>query len=232
MRALRSGATVTDILIAVVAHFFYIDTIIWFLFRSLGCMGMNDFQSDAGLVQLYVSGKHAAFKKLYERYERQLFSYILRLLRDRVTAEDVFQQTWMQAVKALPAYQEKSRFSSWLFGIAHNCCIDYIRRETNHRTDDSWAEHLDRLESDGGTPDHAVEKNEELTHLAMAIDQLPAEQRAVVLMRVHGEIPFREIAEALDCPLNTVLGRMHYAVKNLRKLLNENVGEDLSNVLS
>ncbi|MBN2416305.1 sigma-70 family RNA polymerase sigma factor [bacterium] len=193
---------------------------------------MNDFQTDARLVQSYLSGKQAAFEKIYDRYERPLFSYILKLLRDRTAAEDAFQQTWMQAVKALPAYREQSRFSSWLFGIAHNCCMDHLRRETTRREDGFQADQLDRREHDGGMPDYLAEKNEELTHLARAIDQLPAEQRAVVLMRVHGEIPFKDIAEALDCSLNTVLGRMHYAVKNLRKLLKENIGEDLTHVLS
>ena len=167
--------------------------------RSQWCMGMNDSQTDARLVQAYLAGKSGAFEKLYERYERPLFSYLLKLIRERQAAEDIFQQTWMKVIKALPVYEEKSKFSSWLFGIAHNCCIDYIRRVSNRREDESWSDQLDRLGDGRLLPDAEAEKNDDLHHLARAIDQLPGEQRAVVLMRIHGETPFREISDTMNC---------------------------------
>jgi len=190
-----------------------------------------DNNTDAGLVQAYLAGDDAAFERLYTKYERPLFSYMLKFTQNRQTAEDVFQQTWFKVIKGLPQYSEKARFSSWLFGIAHNCSIDRIRKASN-KYEQGLTEYVEFIKNDQPAPDEEMMISENKARLAEAINQLPDNQRAIVLMRIHGEIPFKEIAKIMVCSLNTVLGRMHYAVKNLKKIMNKEIGKESANVLS
>ena len=189
--------------------------------------------SDAYLIRAYLKGKDTAFDSLFRRWERPLFSFVFRLMRDPQAAEDVFQQTWMKVLKGLSDYHEKGKFSSWLFGIANHCCIDEIRKKTRARINDCVsAAGMDNFESQVSNPERKLLKSEELQLLEKAVDRLPLEQKQVVLMRLHGEMPFKEIARILDSPLNTILGRMHYAMNNLKKSFNHEYGEDFENVLS
>lgn len=194
---------------------------------------METKPTDAKLVEVYLAGRDKAFEKLYKRYERPLFSFILKFVNDRKSAEDLFQQTWMKVINGLPKYEEKGKFSSWLFGIANNCCIDHVRKVSRARVDESAsAEGVDRLPGGDGNPERDLMKREQQEWLKKAIAKLPEEQRQVVLLRLHGEMPFKEIARTLDSPLNTVLGRMHYAVQNLRKMMEEEFREGSQDALS
>ena len=194
---------------------------------------MEKAASDAYYVKRYISGKDKAFDVLFKKYERPLFSFILKIIKDRQIAEDVFQQTWLKVINGLSNYEERGSFSSWLFGIAYNCSIDQTRKKTRSKIDDyASSEGLDKLKGEHPNPHKILEKDEQIACLENAIEKLPDDQKQVVLMRMHGELPFKEIAEILECPLNTVLGRMHYAVRNLRKIFKEELGEDLSYVLS
>jgi RNA polymerase sigma factor (sigma-70 family) len=194
---------------------------------------MEKKPADAKLVRTYLSGNDRAFENLFKRYERPLFSFILKFVRDRQVAEDIFQQTWMKVLNGLNGYEEKGKFSSWLFGIANNCCIDHSRKETRSKVDGrTSAEGMDMLEGDDCNPESTFLKQEETEWLEKAIQTLPMEQKEVVLLRLHGQLPFKEIARVLESPLNTVLGRMHYAVRNLRKAIDQEYGSDLKHVLS
>lgn len=194
---------------------------------------MEKKPADAKLVRIYLSGNDRAFENLFKRYERPLFSFILKFVRDRQIAEDIFQQTWIKVLNGLTGYEEKGKFSSWLFGIANNCCIDHSRKETRSKVDDrASAEGMDLLEGDDCDPESTFLKQEETEWLEKAIQTLPIEQKEVVLLRLHGQLPFKEIARVLGSPLNTVLGRMHYAVCNLRKMVDQEYGSDLKHVLS
>jgi RNA polymerase sigma factor (sigma-70 family) len=196
-------------------------------------MAMDKKPSDALLVRTYLSGKEKAFVKLYQRYERQLFSFILRLVGNRSTAEDLFQKTWMKVITGLEKYEERGSFSSWLFGIANNCCVDHVRKVSRLKLDCFISsERMERVSEKGMNPEKEVLQSEENDWLQNAISQLPSEQRQVVLMRINGEIPFKDIAKALNTSINTVLGRMHYAVQNLQKLRKQRFGEDLNHALS
>jgi RNA polymerase sigma-70 factor (ECF subfamily) len=189
-------------------------------------MKMKPIPSDAHLVRQYLAGDENAFHQLYERYERPLYSFIYRYVGDRQSAEDVFQQTWYKALNALTAYKEQGRFSSWILGIAHNCSIDHTRRNSQKRKKEKIIdEGHDRTDFDAADPEEILERKEQRIRLEEAIQKLPEEQREVVLMRIHGEIPFKEIAKIVHSPLNTVLGRMHYAVANLRRMLGKSLGE-------
>ena len=196
-------------------------------------MAMEKKPSDGNLVKMYLSGEEKAFQKIYNRYERPLFSFILRFVGNRSTAEDVFQQAWMKVIGGLDKYEERGTFSSWLFGIANNCCLDHVRKVSRSKVNDFVSsEGMDALPGKSGDPEKTVIDLENSEWLEHAISQLPSEQRQVVLMRLIGEIPFKEIALALNTSINTVLGRMHYAVQNLRKIGKQRYGEDLDHALS
>jgi RNA polymerase sigma factor (sigma-70 family) len=195
-------------------------------------MAMDTQTNDANLIRRYLDGQDRAFDKLFKRYERPLFSFILRFVRDREGAEDLFQQTWMKVIKALPQYEERGTFSSWLFGIANNCCVDNARKKARSKVDDlTSSEGLDRLPNPHPNPEDTVIKKEQNAWLEQAVEQLPQEQKQVVLMRLFGQLPFKEIARVVNCPLNTVLGRMHYALKNLRKMAEQEHGGKWQNVM-
>jgi RNA polymerase sigma-70 factor (ECF subfamily) len=194
---------------------------------------MDKKPTDAHLIRVFLSERDRAFQKLFDRYEKPLFSFIYRYVKNRHSAEDIFQQTWLKVLKGLTKYREEGKFSSWLFGIAHNCCIDHTRQIKRSKKDDSTcSEGMDRLKGDLRDPESDLLKREQSILIEKAIDKLPDEQKEVVLMRLYGDLPFKEIAEILNSPLNTVLGRMHYAVRNLRKQIRNDFGEDFINVLS
>lgn len=194
---------------------------------------MDKKPPDAHLICAYLSGQDRAFEKLFKRYEKPLFSFILRFVGNRENAEDLLQQTWLKVLKGLPKYEERGKFSSWLFGIANNCCIDCVRKKSVTKQDNFInPEKLNSLSSIDSNPDEMFVQNEQKVWLEKALTQLPPEQKQVVLLRLYGEMPFKEIARVLNSPLNTVLGRMHYAVQNLRKILKQQYGEVSRDVLS
>lgn len=193
---------------------------------------MREKSTDAELVSDYLAGDDAAFTVLYGRYERQLFSYIYRFAGERRKAEDLFQQTWLKMINGLSGYEERRKFSSWLFGIAHNCCIDELRRASRKNEDCSPMDDAAGFRENRPDPEETLLFRERADLLNQALQRLPEEQKTVVLLRLKADLPFKEIAEITNCSLNTVLGRMHYAVRNLRKHIVENSGEEPIHVLS
>ena len=164
-------------------------------------------------------GDASAFSALIKDYRKQLFTYLLKLCNNRTTAEDLFQDTLIRVWSGLPNYNEQNKFSSWLFSIAHNTAMDSYRRKKVR----SRVIHTDELpESAGKTdPQQEVEQKETKELLLDAVNTLSDKQKQVFLLRQHGELSFKEIAELTDQPLNTVLSHMHYSVKKIRKILRE-----------
>ncbi len=164
-------------------------------------------------------GDASAFGALIKDYRKQLFSYLLKLCNNRTTAEDLFQDTLIRVWSGLPNYNEQNRFSSWLFSIAHNTAMDSYRRKKVR----SRVIHTDELpeSTDFANPQKDVERKEAREILLEAVDALSDKQKQVFLLRQHGELSFREIAELTEQPLNTVLSHMHYSVKKIRKILRE-----------
>lgn len=194
-----------------------------------------DQNLDAERIRAYRNGDDSAFAALYRHYERPLYAFILRFNSTRSQADDLFQQTWLKIIKGLPNYDEQGKFSSWLFGIANNCCIDAVRKQKRTLTTHPGDRQQDVFESmptESPDPEATTIQNEEKSMMEAALDLIPEEQRQVLLLRIHGEMPFKEIASLLNCPINTVLGRMHYAVRNLRKILEKNSKEGYSHVVS
>ncbi|MBN2054191.1 sigma-70 family RNA polymerase sigma factor [bacterium] len=171
-----------------------------------------------------------AFEALMERYQARVFSYILRMVRNHGDAEDLFQDTFFKVIRELSSYEEKGKFRSFLFQIAHNTCLDHLKR-AEHRlrdgaTDMAEADPME-LKSQECAPlipsqDETLFQQEMKVQLQAAISGLPDNQREVVLLRFYSDLSFKEIAAIVGSPLNTVLGRMHYALKKLKQSVGEN----------
>jgi RNA polymerase sigma-70 factor (ECF subfamily) len=173
--------------------------------------------TDAELVRLAASGNETAFNQLYQRYRLPLYGFLSRKLnRQGTLTDDIFQQTWVRVADSLNRYEERQKFSSWLFRIAQNLVIDYYRQQ-KHAMFEEIEEHHANTEANALT---SIDDRELSKRLWDAIDELPPEQRDVVMMRQR-QLSFKEIAEIQKTGINTVLGRMHYAVQSLRRKLQE-----------
>lgn len=173
--------------------------------------------TDSELIKRCREGDTGAFDELYQRCRLPLYSYLNRLVPGRShVADDLFQQTWVKVLENLDRYSEQQRFVSWLFRIAHNVAVDHLRKELRHE----MVEVTEATAVDESVPWAAMDRQV----IAAAVEQVTAglapEQREVLLLRQQG-ISFREIAEMQQTNINTVLGRMHYAVKHLRRRLAE-----------
>ena len=138
-----------------------------------------------------------------------------------MAAEDIFQETLVKVWKGFKSYNERNRFSSWLFSIAHNTAMDYLRSSTIRTT--SSLDDSNNI-SDENDPHSSYVIKESYNLMMNALNDLPDQQRNVFLLRQHGGLTFKEIAKEMNQPLNTVLGHMHYAVSKIRKKLSEEYG--------
>ena len=180
------------------------------------CIEKNDYE----LITAYLKGDEKSFETLYFRYRKLLYGYLNNLMPgDSAGADEVFAECWTKVISKLSGYRDDGKFSAWLFRLAHNLFIDHIRRNRN-----KVFRSLDSEEApDLPAPDHR-EPGKELENIELgreiqnAVQSLSQEQREVFLLRQQ-ELSFKEIAEIQKCSLNTVLSRMHYAIKNLRVFL-------------
>ncbi len=168
----------------------------------------------------YRQGNADALGRLVEQYRRPLFGFILKMTEGREDAEEIFQEVWFRAIKNLGSYKDR-RFLSWLFRIAHNLIIDRARKAKpviDPLAGDSEQESgiETRIAAPGIDPASEVQGRDLGRRIADAVKRLPAEQRAVFLMRVEGDVPFKEIARIQRVSINTALARMQYAVLKLR----------------
>ena len=177
--------------------------------------------SDSALISLYLAGQESAFALLLERHRSRVFTTILLIVRDEEVAEDLLQDTFIKAIHTMKGgrYNEEGKFAPWICRIAHNLAIDSFRR--NKRTPHISLSDNDRLANtltiaDDG-PDDILAREETHTRLRALIQELPAAQKEVLLMRHYGDMSFQEIADATGVSINTALGRMRYALINLRK---------------
>ncbi|MEW6508188.1 MAG: sigma-70 family RNA polymerase sigma factor [Bacteroidota bacterium] len=162
-------------------------------------------------------GESAAFGPLVKIYKNRLFSYLFKISGDRNMAEDIFQETLIKVWKGFSRYSEQSRFSSWLFSIAHNTAMDSIRKKNSNKFVE-LVEEPDNFLGNSNPLKELVDK-EVSKNISAAVDHLSPKQREVFLLRTYGEMTFKEISELTDEPLNTVLSHMHYSVKKLRNIL-------------
>ncbi|GAB2986619.1 sigma-70 family RNA polymerase sigma factor [Mucilaginibacter puniceus] len=180
-------------------------------------------QSDQDLIHLYINGNEGGLVELLRRYQSKIYTSIYLLVKDEDLAEDIFQDTFIKVINTLKAkkYNEEGKFLPWVSRIAHNLVIDHFRREKrapmiNNGDDFDIFEVL-------GNYDESMEDRlvREQTHkdLKILIQKLPSEQKEVLLMRHFGDMSFKDIADITGVSINTALGRMRYALNNLRKMM-------------
>lgn len=182
--------------------------------------------ADDQLVAAFASGENQAFDILLERHTQRVHNYILHLVKDPDIADDVFQETFVKVIMTIKQnrYTSDGKFASWVVRIAHNVVIDHFRQEkaeSTVSTDDADYDLLNRRElSDDTVEDMMVDSaiRNDIRHLVKA---LPSEQRQVLVMRYYSNLSFKEIAERTGVSINTALGRMRYAILNLRRLARE-----------
>jgi RNA polymerase sigma-70 factor (ECF subfamily) len=184
--------------------------------------------TDEALALLYVQGNNRAFDELLNRSQTKLFTYIMFVVHDHDVADDIFQETFVKAITKLQQgqYTDSCKFQFWLTRIAHNCIMDWYRdQQGNHIIDANKDNNLQNLKS-ASVMDLCRETemvNEQvLLDIKRMVDVLPAPQREVVYMRYYQQLSFKEIAELTGVSINTSLGRMRYALINLRRMAKDN----------
>ncbi|MBR4591036.1 MAG: sigma-70 family RNA polymerase sigma factor [Bacteroidaceae bacterium] len=183
--------------------------------------------TDEQLVSSYIQGNNEAFNTLLSRYESKVFSYIAYSVRNQEIAEDLFQDAFMRIINTLRSgkYTEQQKFSSWIMRISHNLIIDYFRHNSNNATisnDESEVDLFNNVDlADDHNAEHAFIKRQTSNGLEEIINMLPECQRTVIRMRYYQDLSFKEIADMTGVSINTALGRVRYALINLRKLAGE-----------
>ena len=183
--------------------------------------------SDQVLLNNYLSGDRAAISQLIDRHTHRVRDYIRMMVKDNDVADDILQETFIKAVRVIDEgrYADTGKFLSWILHIAHNQVIDHFRSQKNAKTvseSDAGYNMLGTLRFAERTVEDAMISSQIEEDVRRLIDRLPAEQRAVVMMRYYSGLSFQEIADQTDVSINTALGRMRYALINLRKMIKEN----------
>ena len=191
-----------------------------------------DGVGDEVLLQKYQQGDRAAFGELLQRHRRPVFNFILRYLGDRNQAEDLLQEVFLRIVQGAGDFKGESKFTTWLYTIARNLCIDTARKmvfrrhasldaPTRASDDGDGPSLMDRIPNTGAMVDREAIGRELQPQLARAVEALVHEQREVFVMREYLALPFKEIADIVGVPENTVKSRMRYALEKLRESLAE-----------
>ncbi|MBC6610138.1 sigma-70 family RNA polymerase sigma factor [Hymenobacter sp. BT507] len=177
--------------------------------------------SDSALISLYITGKESAFEILLERHKSRVFTTIMLIVRDEDVADDLVQDTFIKAIHTMKSgrYNEEGKFSSWICRIAHNLAIDFFRREKRSPllNLDTTSHAFNSLSLAEEGAEAQLTREETYARLRELIQDLPAAQKEVLIMRHYGDMSFQEIADATGVSINTALGRMRYALINLRK---------------
>lgn len=187
---------------------------------------MNTVISDYELLQRFIKGEQSCFEDLINRHKNKVFSYISLYIRDQALAEDIFQDTFLKVIQSVKKgkYQDNGKFLSWVMRIAHNLIIDHFRRlkQINTVSNDDYESDLfnSRKLADSSVEDVIV-KTQIRKDVRKLISQLPEDQREVVILRHYTGLSFKEIADVTDVSINTALGRMRYALINMRKMMEE-----------
>ncbi len=183
-------------------------------------------KSDEQLISLYVDGNNEAFDSLLERHKDRVFTYIYHAVKNEELADDIFQDTFVKAIMTIKQgrYVENGHFPAWITRIAHNLIIDYFRQtkaENLQSTDDEDANILNRKELSDCTIEDSIITTQIHDDVRRLVKALPESQREVLVMRYYKNMSFKEIADTTGVSINTALGRMRYAILNMRRLAEE-----------
>jgi RNA polymerase sigma-70 factor (ECF subfamily) len=183
--------------------------------------------SDQELINRYLSGDHLSLEELVDRHKNRVYAYILMVVKDRHLADDIFQETFIKVINTLRSgtYKEEGKFIQWVMRIAHNLVIDYFRKLNRIPIVDHQSIDNEDIFENLRLVDDSVEEKMILEQVyedvRKLINFLPPEQKEVLLMRHYSDMSFKDIAELTDVSINTALGRMRYALINLRKMIKD-----------
>ena len=184
-------------------------------------------KTDKELIGRYLDGDHNSLERLISRHQNRIYAYILMIVKDKDLADDLFQDTFIKVINTLRSgsYNEEGKFLQWVMRIAHNLIIDHFRKSNripvinNSKNDDFNI--FDTIEITDKSIEEQIITTQIHKDLRRLIELLPAEQKEVLYMRHYAEMSFKDIAEVTNVSINTALGRMRYALINLRKLIAE-----------
>ncbi len=182
--------------------------------------------TDQELVQAYIKGDSDAIESLIQRHRSKVYTYIVLTIKNQPLAEDIFQETFIKVIQSLRAgkYRDNGRFLSWVIRIAHNLIIDHFRKEKQLNAISNDDTEMDLFNSQKLSDDNIEDQlvNTQIRNeIRSLVNALPGDQRDVVLLRHYGGLSFKEIADQTGVSINTALGRMRYALINLRKMIEE-----------
>ncbi len=182
--------------------------------------------SDQDLVKRFIQGDQTSIEVLINRHKNKVYTYIILIVKNQSLAEDIFQDTFIKVIKSLKEgkYKDNGKFVSWVIRIAHNLTIDHFRKEKQINTysnEDYEADIFNSRKLAESTVEDIMVENQIIKEVRLLIDELPEDQKQVILLRHYGGLSFKEIAEQTDVSINTALGRMRYALINLRKLIDQ-----------
>ncbi len=178
--------------------------------------------TDNELIQRYREGDVESFDCLMDRYKTKIYGYIFSVVKDKSTTEDIFQDTFYKVVTTIQGgyYKDENKFIHWVMRISHNLIVDYFRRNNKMPmvTNSPLREVVDQLKVPEENAEKEIMRRQSSQNVRKLVKMLPAEQRRVVILRHYGQCDFRDIAERTGVSINTALGRMRYAIINLRRL--------------
>lgn len=181
--------------------------------------------SDNELIKGYQNGDYSCFEELLSRYQAKVYGYIFSAVKDKEVAEDIFQDTFFKVVMTLSqgVYKDENKFIHWVMRIAHNLIVDYYRRTNKMPLVPNRPECnvVDTLRVDEENIEHTIMRKQTSQSIRKLVKMLPPEQRRVVILRHYGKYDFKDIAARTGVSINTALGRMRYAIINLRRLAQE-----------
>jgi RNA polymerase sigma factor (sigma-70 family) len=195
---------------------------------------MSKTVTDHDLIQRFISGDQSSVETLILRHKNKVYGYISMYIRDQALAEDIFQDTFLKVIQSLKTgrYQENGRFISWVMRIAHNLIIDHFRREKQMHVisnDDYESDLFNSKKLCEENVEDVMVKRQVIKDVRRLIQLLPEDQREVVILRHYTGLSFKEIADISNVSINTALGRMRYALINMRKMMEDrNINLDIN----
>lgn len=179
--------------------------------------------NDQQLIALYLDGNEKAFQELLNRYEQKIYTSIYLFVRDDAMAQDIFQEVFIKIINTLRngKYNHEGKFGQWAMRIAYNLCVDYFRRNKRRpvvRSRENF-DIFDIIGSKEPNAEHLIMRSQTHERIRHLVDLLPPEQREVVILRHYADMSFKEIAALTRVSINTALGRMRYALINIRKMV-------------
>ena len=185
-----------------------------------------NYNDDSILVKNYIDGDESALSKLIKKHKSRIYNFIFSKVLNRDVAEDIFQDTFIKVIKTLKRgfYNEEGKFLPWIMRIAHNLVIDHFRRNNRIPKFENNNEYdiFQNLSDSSLNAEKSIIKSQVSNDLQLLVEELPDDQKDVIIMRLYRDMSFKEIAENTGVSINTALGRMRYAIINLRKMIDDN----------